>query len=314
MSIRAQKSLLKQVSQISNVAAIDCGTNSIRLLISSDGREVIREMEIVKLGEGVDKTKNFSPTAVERTLSALRRFKSLIDEHHVTKVRFCATSATRDAENREIFTKPVAEILGVAPEVIAGTEEARLSFLGATADLSRELAPFLVVDIGGGSTEFVLGADDVERAVSVDIGCVRMTERHFSQDPPSPEEIAGARADINQAIDRAEKEVPIQSAKTLIAVAGTATTVAAAALDLASYDRFAIHGARISTERTDEISTWLLSLNKGERAALGYMHPGRVEVIAAGSLVLTEIMKRTRAREFIASEQDILDGIVAALR
>jgi exopolyphosphatase/guanosine-5'-triphosphate,3'-diphosphate pyrophosphatase len=314
MSIRAQKSLLKQVSQISNVAAIDCGTNSIRLLISSDGREVIREMEIVKLGEGVDKTKNFSPKAVERTLSALRRFKSLIDEHHVTKVRFCATSATRDAENREIFTKPVAEILGVAPEVIAGTEEARLSFLGATADLSRELAPFLVVDIGGGSTEFVLGADDVERAVSVDIGCVRMTERHFSQDPPSPEEIAGARADINQAIDRAEKEVPIQSAKTLIAVAGTATTVAAAALDLASYDRFAIHGARISTERTDEISTWLLSLNKGERAALGYMHPGRVEVIAAGSLVLTEIMKRTRAREFIASEQDILDGIVAALR
>jgi exopolyphosphatase/guanosine-5'-triphosphate,3'-diphosphate pyrophosphatase len=271
-------------------------------------------MEIVKLGEGVDRTKNFAPAAVERTLSALRRFKGLIDEHHVTRIRFCATSATRDAQNSEIFTKPVTEILGVEPEVIEGTEEARLSFLGATAGLSRELAPFLVVDIGGGSTEFVLGADDVEHAVSVNIGCVRMTERHYSQDPPSSEEIAGARADINRAIDRAEKEVPIQSAKTIIAVAGTATTVAAAALDLPSYDRFAIHGVRVSVERTEEISAWFLSLNKDERAALGYMHPGRVEVIAAGSLVLAEIMKRTGAREFIASEQDILDGIVATLR
>lgn len=314
MNIRAQKFLLKQVSRISNVAAIDCGTNSIRLLIASDGREVIRKMEIVKLGEGVDKTKNFSPAAVERTLNALRRFKDLIDQHHVTKVRFCATSATRDAQNREIFTAPAMQILGVAPEVIAGTEEAKLSFLGATADLPRELAPFLVVDIGGGSTEFVMGTDDVERAVSVDIGCVRMTERHFSQDPPSLEEIAGARADINRAIDGALEEVPIQSAKTLIAVAGTATTVAAAALNLPSYDRFAIHCARVSAERTEEISEWLLSLNKDERAALGYMHPGRVEVIAAGSLVLAEIMRRTGAREFIASEQDILDGIVATLR
>ena len=304
----------KQVRQISNVAAIDCGTNSIRLLISSDGREVIREMEIVKLGEGVDKNKNFSPAAVERTLNALRGFKKLIDEHHVTKVRFCATSATRDAQNREIFTKPVTDILGVAPEVIEGTQEARLSFLGATADLSRELAPFLVVDIGGGSTEFVLGTDDVEHAVSVDIGCVRMTERHFSQDPPTLEEIESARADVNRAIDRAEQVVPIQLAKTLIAVAGTATTVAAAALDLPAYDRFAIHGARISSNQTIEISNWFLSLKKSERAALGYMHPGRVEVIAAGSLVLAEIMKRTHADEFISSEQDILDGIVATLR
>ena len=306
--------MTKQVRQISNVAAIDCGTNSIRLLISSDGREVIREMEIVKLGEGVDKNKNFSPAAVERTLNALRRFKKLIDEHHVTKVRFCATSATRDAQNREIFTKPVTEILGVAPEVIEGTQEARLSFLGATADLSRELAPFLVVDIGGGSTEFVLGTDDVEHAVSVDIGCVRMTERHFSQDPPTLEEIESARADVNRAIDRAEQVVPIQLAKTLIAVAGTATTVAAAALDLPAYDRFAIHGARISSKKTIEISNWFLSLKKSERAALGYMHPGRVEVIAAGSLVLAEIMKRTKVSEFIASERDILDGIVATLR
>ena len=300
---------------IANFAAIDCGTNSIRLLISSDsGVELVREMEIVKLGEGVDRTKNLSPAAVDRTLSALRRFKSLIDQHQVTRVRFCATSATRDAQNREIFTAPVQEILGIAPEVIVGTEEAKLSFLGATAELSRDLAPFLVVDIGGGSTEFVLGTDAVEAAISVDIGCVRMTERHFMQDPPSADEITNARRDINKAIDKASEAVVITSAKTLVAVAGTATTVAAAALRLPEYDRNQIHGARISAKRTIEISDWLLSLTRAERAALGYMHPGRVEVISAGSLVLAEIIKRTGASEFIASERDILDGIVATLR
>lgn len=302
------------MSPIGNVAAIDCGTNSIRLLITSDGRELVRQMEIVKLGEGVDRTKNFSPVAVERTLAAVRRFKVLIDSHRVTKLRFCATSATRDAQNREIFTKPVEEILGIEPEVIVGTEEARLSFLGATAELSRELAPFLVVDIGGGSTEFVFGFNDVEAAVSVDIGCVRMTERHFTQDPPSAVEISSAQSDINQAIDRASAQVRIADAKTLIAVAGTATTVAAAALKLATYDRERIHGAHISAAQTLAISDWLLGLARSERAALGYMHPGRVEVIAAGSLVLAEIMKRTGATEFIASERDILDGIVATLR
>ena len=297
--------------KISKVAAIDCGTNSIRLLISEDGREIIREMEIVKLGEGVDRTKNFSPIAVERTLVALRRFKALIDHHKVERVRFCATSATRDAQNRKIFTEPVESILGVAPEVIVGIEEARLSFLGATSELPISDAPFLVVDIGGGSTEFVLGERSVQSAISVDIGCVRMTERHFTNDPPTEQEIASTRFDINRAIDQVETEVPISSARTLVAVAGTATTVAAAALKLPAYDREAIHGARISAERTFEISNWLLSMDKNERANLGFMHPGRVEVIAAGALVLAEILKRTGAREFVASERDILDGIVA---
>jgi len=299
------------VRKISKVAAIDCGTNSIRLLISEDGREIIREMEIVKLGEGVDRTKNFSPIAVERTLTALRRFKALIDHHKVERVRFCATSATRDAQNRKIFTEPVESILGVAPEVIVGIEEARLSFLGATSELPISDAPFLVVDIGGGSTEFVLGERSVQSAISVDIGCVRMTERHFTHDPPTEQEIASTRFDINRAIDQVEIEVPISSARTLVAVAGTATTVAAAALKLPTYDREAIHGARISAERTFEISNWLLSMDKNERANLGFMHPGRVEVIAAGALVLAEILKRTGAREFVASERDILDGIVA---
>jgi exopolyphosphatase/guanosine-5'-triphosphate,3'-diphosphate pyrophosphatase len=299
------------VRKISKVAAIDCGTNSIRLLISEDGREIVREMEIVKLGEGVDRTKNFSPIAVERTLIALRRFKALIDHHKVERVRFCATSATRDAQNREIFTVPVEAILGVAPEVIVGVEEARLSFLGATSDLPTSYAPFLVVDIGGGSTEFVMGERSVKSAISVDIGCVRMTERHFTNDPPTEQEITSTRVDVNRAIDQVEIEVPISSARTLVAVAGTATTVAAAALKLPSYDREAIHGARISAERTFEISNWLLSMNKKERADLGFMHPGRVEVIAAGALVLAEILKRTGVKEFIASERDILDGIVA---
>lgn len=299
---------------MSKVAAIDCGTNSIRLLIVESGVEVIREMEIVKLGEGVDTTKNFSPIAVERTLSAVRKFKEIIDGQGVTRVRFCATSATRDAQNREIFTEPVATILGVAPEVIAGSEEARLSFLGATAELAPESAPFLVVDIGGGSTEFVFGKREVEAALSVDIGCVRMTERHFTQDPPSANEIERARADINEAIDKAAKAVPIQGSRTLIAVAGTATTVAAAALGLSQYDRDRIHGAHISAARAAEISKWLLSLQRSERAALGYMHPGRVEVIAAGALVLSEIMNRTGAHEFVASERDILDGIITTIR
>ncbi|NDA79817.1 MAG: exopolyphosphatase [Actinobacteria bacterium] len=299
---------------MSVLAAIDCGTNSIRLLIVRDGQEVLREMEIVKLGEGVDRTKRFSPAAVERTLSAVRKFRTLIDENKVEKIRFCATSATRDAENREIFIEPVAEILGVVPEVIVGTEEARLSFLGATAELPRELAPFLVVDIGGGSTEFVFGHDDVASAISVDIGCVRMTERHFVADPPSAIEIEQARVDINNAIDRAQSKVPITSARTLVAVAGTATTVAAAALDLVSYQREQIHGARISASQTVAVSDWLLSLPRDERAELGYMHPGRVDVIAAGALVLAEIIKRTKAEEFVASERDILDGIVASLR
>ena len=302
------------VRTISKVAAIDCGTNSIRLLISQDGREILREMEIVKLGEGVDRTKNFSPAAVERTLNALHRFKELIDQHEVVRVRFCATSATRDAQNREIFTGPVEEILGIAPEVIVGIEEARLSFLGATSGLPATDAPFLVVDIGGGSTEFVMGERSVSAAISVDIGCVRMSERHFKSDPPTDAEISATKQDINQAIDEVLGAVPIKSAKTLVAVAGTATTVAAAALDLPGYDRDAIHGARISAERTLEISAWLLTLTKQERAALGYMHPGRVEVIAAGALVLAEIMKRSGAEEFIASERDILDGIVATLK
>ena len=295
------------------VAAIDCGTNSIRLLIADiEGktfREVLRTMEIVRLGQGVDKTGEFHPDAITRTLAAVDLFAVEIARKGVQKIRFCATSATRDATNRHLFIDGVKERLGIEPEVISGEEEAALSFAGAIQDLPQEDGPFLVVDIGGGSTEFVYGQSSVEFAKSVNIGCVRMTERHFTQDPTGAQEIEDARRDIQEAIKVAASIVPITKAKTLIAVAGTATTVAAAALDLGEYDRHSIHLSRISSEKTHIASQRFLSMTREERSALGYMHPGRVEVIAAGSLVLSEIMKATGAKEFIASESDILDGM-----
>lgn len=299
------------------VAAIDCGTNSIRLLIADvqDGnfREVIREMEIVRLGQGVDQTGEFHPDAISRTLAAVDKFAAEIARRGVEKIRFCATSATRDAKNRDLFIDGVKARLGIAPEVISGEEEAALSFAGATKDLPDSLAPFLVVDIGGGSTEFVIGHRKVESAKSVNIGCVRMSERHFNADPAAPEEIERARKDIQLAIAEAAKVVDIKSAKSLVAVAGTATTVAAAALNLPEYDRYAIHLSRISSMQTTETSEMFLKMTRKERAALGYMHPGRVDVIGAGSLVLAEIVKAVGASEFIACESDILDGIAFSL-
>ena len=299
------------------VAAIDCGTNSIRLLIADvsgeNFREIYRDMEIVRLGQGVDKTGQFHPDAIARTLSAVDKYVLEIARRGVEKIRFCATSATRDATNRQLFIDGVVEKLGIAPEVISGEEEAFLSFTGATKELPDSLAPFLVIDIGGGSTEFVLGNRNVIAAKSVNIGCVRMSERHFLNDPATATEIESARVDIQKAIIDASQHVDIKGAKSLIAVAGTATTVAAAALDLPTYDRYSIHLSRISAEKTLQVSEMFLRMNRNERAALGYMHPGRVDVIGAGSLVLSEIMKATGAKEFIASESDILDGMAWSL-
>ena len=299
------------------VAAIDCGTNSIRLLIADiDGnnfREVVRDMEIVRLGQGVDETGQFHPDAIARTLAAVDKFAAEIAKRGVEKIRFCATSATRDATNRHLFVDGVRDRLGIELEVISGDEEAALSFAGAIKDLDPSNGPFLVVDIGGGSTEFVFGTSTVEAARSVNIGCVRMTERHFASDPATPEQIEAARSDIQAAIAQAAAVVPITKAKTLVAVAGTATTVAAAALDLPEYDRYAIHLSRISEQQTHDVATMFATSTREQRLALGYMHPGRVDVIAAGSLVLSEIMKATGASEFVASESDILDGMAFSL-
>jgi len=299
------------------VAAIDCGTNSIRLLIAdiegNNFRETLRTMEIVRLGQGVDETGQFHPDAIARTLDAVDLFATEIAKRGVQKIRFCATSATRDATNRHLFVDGVRERLGIEPEVISGEEEAALSFTGAIQDFQPSDGPFLVVDIGGGSTEFVFGTTGVEAAKSVNIGCVRMTERHFATDPATQAQIDSARADIEEAIAIAAAIVPITQAKTLIAVAGTATTVAAAALNLSEYDRYAIHLSRISAKQVYEASKMFLTKTREERLALGYMHPGRVDVIPAGALVLSHIMKATGASEFVASESDILDGIARSL-
>ena len=299
------------------VAAIDCGTNSLRLLIADvDGynfREVHRDMRVVRLGQGVDKNKAFAPEAIERTLAVTAEYAALLRSKGVEKIRFCATSATRDATNRDLFIDGVRDILGSAPEVIPGSEEAALSFLGATKELGQELSPFLVVDIGGGSTEFVLGNTDVSAARSVNIGCVRMSERHLTAQPPTAQQVAAAIGDIDAAILDAGSHVDFSAAQTLIAVAGTATTVAAAALDLIDYDRYAIHLSRIPAAKVHEVAEMFAAMTRDEIAALGYMHPGRVDVITSGSLVLSRVMTLTGAKEFVASESDILDGIAWGL-
>jgi exopolyphosphatase/guanosine-5'-triphosphate,3'-diphosphate pyrophosphatase len=299
------------------VAAVDCGTNSLRLLIADiEGesfREVHRDMRVVRLGQGVDKNKAFAPDAIERTLKVTSEYAEVMRRKGVERIRFCATSATRDASNRDLFIDGVESILGIAPEVIPGSEEAALSFKGATKELGSDLSPFLVVDIGGGSTEFVLGSGEVTAAKSVNIGCVRMSERHLNAQPPTREQIHAATLDIDAAINEAGLHVDFKAAKTLIAVAGTATTVAAAALGLEFYDRYSIHLSRISADQVYQVAEMFASMNREEIASLGYMHPGRVDVITSGSLVLSRVMALTGVSEFVASESDILDGIAWGL-
>ena len=302
---------------MSRVAAIDCGTNSIRLLIADitnkNFHEVMRTMEIVRLGQGVDQNKAFHPDAIARTLAAVSKFRDQIASYGVEKIRFCATSATRDAANRNLFIDGVRDILGVEVEVIPGEEEAALSFMGATTELNQSDGPFLVVDIGGGSTEFVYGDNKVISAKSVNIGCVRMSERHLNTQPPSISQIAQAIVDIDIEIAQVASVVPITNAKCLVAVAGTATTVAAAALNLPEYDRHLIHLSRITAQSVHKVAGGFQSMSKDEITSLGYMHPGRVDVITAGSLILSRVMAATGASEFVASESDILDGIAWSL-
>ncbi len=301
------------------VAAIDCGTNSIRLLVADvdvDAASVVdldRRMEIVRLGQGVDRTGRIAPESMARAFAACERYAAVLRGLGAEAVRFVATSASRDAENRDDFVAGVVERIGVAPEVVSGAEEARLSFLGATLGLTGAQPPYLVVDIGGGSTEFVLGDDEVLAARSVDVGCVRMTERHVRSDPPSPQEVAGIVADVDAAIDIAAAEVPLDLARTLVGLAGSVTTAAALALDLPEYDAERIHGARISADRVREVSERLLGLDHQARSALAVMHPGRVDVINAGVLVLRRILERTGLPEVLVSEHDILDGIAVEL-
>lgn len=300
------------------VAAIDCGTNSLRLLVADVGQEtltdVIRRMEIVRLGQGVDKTGRLAPEALDRMTVVLRDYARVITESGARAIRMVATSATRDAENAAEFVRRVKEVLGIAPDVLTGDAEARLSFTGATAELLLAEPPYLVADIGGGSTEFVLGGPGLTvQALSVDIGCVRMTERHLLGDPPSAGQIAAATADIDAALDAVATRVPVRRARTLIGLAGSVATVAGIALGLAEYDSSRIHHTRVSAERVHAITGALLAQPRAERADIGVMHPGRVDVIGGGALVLDRIMRRFGFGEVLASEHDILDGIAWAL-
>ena len=308
---------------MTRVGAIDCGTNSIRLLIADvEGgalSEVHREMRIVRLGHGVDATGRIGAEPMARTLAAAADYAALCEEQGCTAVRFVATSASRDAENAEEFVAGVREAFahfGTVPEVVSGQEEAALSFAGATAGLSGG-APYLVVDIGGGSTEFVRGTEGVEQSVSVDIGCVRMTERHLRSDPPTEDEIWPALGDITNAINTAAERVDLTEVGTLIGLAGSVTTVTAHALGLDSYRREAIHGADLPADRVLAACTELLQLSRAQRSALPYMHEGRVDVIGAGALVWRSVVQRVQHDSGLtsvrASETDILDGIALSL-
>lgn len=315
---------------MSRVAAIDCGTNSIRLLIadaSAGGApgpliDVVREMRVVRLGQGVDATGELAPEALERTFAAARDYAELINEHGAERVRFAATSATRDARNRDVFVDGIRDLLGVEPEVISGDEEAALSFAGASSALpAMGEKAVLVVDLGGGSTEFVLGdSAGVIAARSVDIGCVRLTERHLRNDPPTAAQIAAAEADVDAALDLAAETVPLDRATAVVGVAGSITTITAHALGLSEYQPERIHGASLDLATISDACTSLLEMTRAERAALPYMHPGRVDVIGAGALVWRRILARLAEvsngsiRTAVSSEHDILDGIALSIR
>ncbi|MDO4888523.1 MAG: exopolyphosphatase [Actinomycetaceae bacterium] len=308
------------------VAGIDCGTNSIRLLIAEAGRDgglrdIVRRMEVVRLGQGVDATGEFAREALERTFARTQEYADLCREHGVQSIRFAATSAARDARNREAFIEGIRSRIGVEPQILTGQEEARASFEGAASAIPAGVdGPVLTVDLGGGSTELALGlpGGQILGSFSMDVGCVRLHERHLVSDPPSPGQIAGARADVRAMLDRAEEHIDLGATTAVIGLAGTVTTLTATALGLERYDPWRIHGAVLTVRQTLEVCEWYLRSTREERAGLGFMHPGRVDVISSGALVWGEIVRRVERRMaesgrelsgITTSEHDILDGL-----
>ncbi len=316
---------------MSRVAAIDCGTNSIRLLVadvttSFDGavdlRDLHREMRIVRLGKGVDATGRLDPEALERTRAAVVDYAVAARRKGAERIRMVATSATRDASNREEFFSMVRETLGVEAEIISGDEEARLSFSGAVGDLDADDGPFVVTDVGGGSTEVVIGSlvdgsVQVTAAKSVDIGSVRLTERCLPDDPPSPSQIASAREVAAGVLDEAFAAVPVETARTWVGVAGTITTLSGIAQELPSYDPEAVHLSRLTRDDVHRVAQTLITSPRAEREKHGALHPGRVDVIGAGALVVEALADELHARagieQVVVSEHDILDGIARSI-
>lgn len=302
------------------VAAIDCGTNAIRLLIShvdSQGnvRDLSRQMRTVRLGEGVDRTGEFSQAALERTFSACREYAQIISEFEVEAVRFIATSASRDVTNRMAFESGVVSILGIQPEVISGEEEAELSYIGAISGFTPSpVQPILVADIGGGSTEFVMhDSHSGYLAHSVNLGCVRMTERYLHSDPPTPDEIQKSIDDIHRDVNKVRNQLPVDNVQTFIGLAGSVTTIAAMSLGLGTYDPAVIHGTVLTFAQVESVTQELLRMTRVQRASLGFMHPGRVDVIGGGALVLQESMRELELTHVLVSEHDLLDGVVSRL-
>ena len=291
------------------VAAIDCGTNTIKLLVGALPEVAVRTSRMIRLGEGVDATGRLAPQALERAFAAVEEYAAIIAAHGVPteRIRFCATSATRDAENAAAFSDGVLARLGVRPEVLSGTEEAALAFSGAVRGLGEADRPVLVVDVGGGSTELILGDTAVTASHSMDIGSVRLHERHLHSDPPTAEEIAACVADIDAHLDAC----PVDAADgaTVVGVAGTFTSVAAGVLDLTAFDADAIDHARLPMAAVHDLCERLVAMTVSERLELGWMHPGRADVIDAGALIVSRVLARTSAPHLVIAEADILDGI-----
>ncbi len=306
---------------MSRLAAVDIGTNSVRLLVADvEGTgaaatlaPVERLMRITRLGQGVDAARALHPDAIERTLTVLREYGEVCTRLGVERIRATATSAARDATNRDDFFGPATEALGVRPELLSGDEEARLSFLGATADLEAP-APYLVVDIGGGSTEFVVGTDEPTAAISIDIGCVRVTEQFLHSDPPTPEELSGAVSVVRDHLTDVAREIPaVRDAKTMVGLAGTITTVAAVEQGLAEYDRDKIHHFRLSRAAAEDVFRTLALEPVADRRHNPGLEEGRVDVIVGGTIVLVSILRAFEIEEVLVSEADILDGLVRSL-
>lgn len=299
---------------MSPVAAIDCGTNSVRLLVSDAGRPLERINRITRLGKGVDSTGRLDPDAISRTIDALRDYRAVIDRHGVERIRMTCTSASRDASNRDEFFAAVRETIGIDPELISGEEEGALSFAGATADLDPDLGPFLVCDIGGGSTEFIIGTDSVERSISVDVGCVRMTEAWLHHDPPLPEELSQALSVIDIHLDDVERELgDLSAVRTFVGLAGTITNVAAIELGLAEYDPERIHHFVLTRAAIEDVFRTLATESVAERVENPGLEPARADVIVGGLCVLVAIMRRFGLAQCLVSEADILDGLAASV-
>lgn len=302
---------------MSVLAAIDCGTNSTRLLVSDGGTTVVRLMRITRLGQGVDATGELAAESVERTLAVLREYRAILDRHGVERVRMIATSAARDASNREIFFGPATEIVGVEPELLTGDEEGRLSFIGASAELDPARGPFLVVDIGGGSTEFAVGAGGgapPDGVVSVDVGCVRVTEKFLHRDPPAPEELSQALSVVRDHLDDVARALPATvEAPTLVGLAGTVTTIAAIELGLPEYDRDRIHHFVLTRQAAEDVFRTLATESRAQRVHNPGLETARADVIVGGAAILVAIMRYFECDECLVSEADILDGLIRSL-